>query len=1318
MTPEEARGIIDAFEEENREAYRLALAASLAARIEPELVRALRLDLFLEKDAGAEADLWFSPLVQSQTPLALEFEPEVLELLRQDLAREQELLQSAWRVLKEFHGDAPFALQLEEELTYLGLSGESNEAIIEKRLNSVLTAVSAGKRAGLARWASRALPSLPGKVSKTEAASRLSVVAGIQTRTGPVLTAMPSKGMTEEWLSEITATKISRVKVGLRLLKNDVPAPPPPNHSQISGTVTFDDAIPDEEAPDSLRPDVLPMIVEFSYPPVPESEVIEVPDTYRLLLEVSWLEDKRQGLRQLSLLPDEKRPVEVGYGEVRIRTALGDIFTLRPRFDYDLLLLYDPAVEQWARILVERLEQQEWRGKRLKVAASPLDERVIRSQGVGDELKTTFGLSRKVGFALRSSFALTQLEPSRPEPRGMRNWLIPIRVGSVETSISGGGLVIDFSDGGRFEADFHALWKAITGEDLPLSKTPQKAEAPRTIEPLRVFISYSHNDKKMREQLLRHLSVLETEGLIAPADEQTLWDNSVIETGQVWRSEINRALETAQIILLLVSADYLASDYAFGMELTQAIKRADAGEARVIPIILKPCAWKVTPISNFQVLPKDGKPITGQRPQSKAFVKVVEGIRQVAEQIQSERAPVSLSTTIPRPPVAGFVARRDDEGRDIVERLKEELAPHRNQLVTLEGPGGIGKTTLAAEAARALKEVFAGRIVWSSADGRTDFTLSTLLDDIATQLGRADLRPLAPDVKGAQVRELVASAPTLVVLDNYEAIAPETKKGIEDWFEFVQCSALFTSRHAINWTRKISIAAMSSEEAEEYLGRLVAQTQDSQVFSNEVRRRIYETTDANPYVMQWVVAQIDAAQQPGVVLEELTRGEGDAASRVFDRSFKLEQLGDDGRTALLALSLFAPSATHDALAEVAGFGNDLKRVDEAAKNLRALWLIKGINENSRFIIEGLTRSFARARLLNDDRADEFRRRFATHFLSYAKGHAQPTPEDFDALEAEKDNILGAVDSAFEIKDWSTVTEIAHVLTDPGNGVLSVRGHWDEAVRVGERAIQAARYSQNDSEIAHLSFNVAVMRSNRGEFLEARRLYEESLEIAKRLDNRRHIAVTLHQLGILAQDQGEFSEARRLYDESLEIMRVLDDQHNGGIILYQLATVAQDQGDLDGAQRYYNESLKIAKMLGDQSRVAITLYGLGRLAVLQGSIEEARRLYIESLHIQQSIGDQFGIATNLQMLGDIDRQIGDLTKAQQLLNESLAIYKRLGSQSGIAGVLHDLGLLAEQEGDKDEATRLLRESFAIFLELRSPSAEGVRRALANLEREAS
>jgi energy-coupling factor transporter ATP-binding protein EcfA2 len=377
---------------------------------------------------------------------------------------------------------------------------------------------------------------------------------------------------------------------------------------------------------------------------------------------------------------------------------------------------------------------------------------------------------------------------------------------------------------------------------------------PQPPNPVEVFYSYAHEDEKLRDELKKHLVNLKRQGII------TDWYDRDINAGNEWDDEIKKHIDTASVILLLISPDFMNSDYCNDVEVKRAMERHDAGEACVIPVFLRPVNWKGALFGKLQGLPTDAKPVTMWTNHDEAFVIVSEGIQRAVEALNAKRQTGEATTAgkrrasahIPRPPIVGFVARRDEQGRDIVERLKVELAPQGNPLVTLSGPGGVGKTTLAAEAARALQAEFGERIVWSRAEGRADFSLSTLLDDISTQLGREDLRTLAPQLKEAQVHALVADSPALIVLDNYETIALEAKKSIQEWFAPAQCSTLFTSRHPINSTRNISIAAMSREEAQDYMERLILQTQDAQIFSTAVRQRIYETAEANPYVMQWV----------------------------------------------------------------------------------------------------------------------------------------------------------------------------------------------------------------------------------------------------------------------------------------------------------------------------------------------------------------------------------------------------------------------------------------------------------------------------------
>jgi hypothetical protein len=327
----------------------------------------------------------------------------------------------------------------------------------------------------------------------------------------------------------------------------------------------------------------------------------------------------------------------------------------------------------------------------------------------------------------------------------------------------------------------------------------------------------------------------------------------------------------------------------------------------------------------------------GQSPLPPAPPQIIVNVPAAALQPQTDEVAVSQPTIpaplIPKPPAVGFVARRDTDGHDIVELLKSDLSPESNLLIALWGEGGIGKTTLAAEVARALIKDYGRRLVWTSADKRADFTYSTFLDEIALRLDRHDLLRLAVEPKTSEVQVLLAEATTLVVLDNFETIVPDEARRCSDFLaDRASCSALITTRHQVAGARNVRIDAMSPDEGKEFLERLIKQSADPNAFVNLNRERLMQTTALNPLVMEWVVAQIALAQRPADVLEDLSHGKGDAAQRVFDRSFNLPQLGDDGRTVLLALSLFVPSASREALAAVVGFGDDKNRLNEAVKN--------------------------------------------------------------------------------------------------------------------------------------------------------------------------------------------------------------------------------------------------------------------------------------------------------------------------------------------------------------------------------------------------
>lgn len=137
-----------------------------------------------------------------------------------------------------------------------------------------------------------------------------------------------------------------------------------------------------------------------------------------------------------------------------------------------------------------------------------------------------------------------------------------------------------------------------------------------------IFFSYSHKDESLRDELATHLKLLERAGVIRS------WHDRCVGAGEEWRSAIDEHLENAHIFLLLVSADFLASDYCYDVEMKRALERHDAAEATVLPIILRCCGWDRAPFAKLQPLPKDAIPVTSWKNRDEAWMNVVDGIEE------------------------------------------------------------------------------------------------------------------------------------------------------------------------------------------------------------------------------------------------------------------------------------------------------------------------------------------------------------------------------------------------------------------------------------------------------------------------------------------------------------------------------------------------------------------------------------------------------------------------------------------------------------------------------------------------------------------
>jgi hypothetical protein len=149
---------------------------------------------------------------------------------------------------------------------------------------------------------------------------------------------------------------------------------------------------------------------------------------------------------------------------------------------------------------------------------------------------------------------------------------------------------------------------------------------------VKVFCCYAREDQQLLLELKAHLANLQRQGTIE------IWADTDIEAGTEWNQEIKKHLNTASIILLLISQYFMNSDYCYSIEMKRALERHERGEARVIPIILRPVYWQRTPFSKLQVLPTDAKPITSSswNTLEEAFRDVTKSITKIVANERSE----------------------------------------------------------------------------------------------------------------------------------------------------------------------------------------------------------------------------------------------------------------------------------------------------------------------------------------------------------------------------------------------------------------------------------------------------------------------------------------------------------------------------------------------------------------------------------------------------------------------------------------------------------------------------------------------------------
>jgi predicted ATPase len=630
----------------------------------------------------------------------------------------------------------------------------------------------------------------------------------------------------------------------------------------------------------------------------------------------------------------------------------------------------------------------------------------------------------------------------------------------------------------------------------------------------------------------------------------------------------------------------------------------------------------------------------------------------------------------------GFVGREKE-----VSSAKELLQRADVRLLTVTGPGGIGKTRLAVEVAGELIEKFPGGIYFIPLAALNDAGLisSVIVQTLGIREGggQSPFEILRKNLQG------LMRAPMLFVMDNFEHLVKAAAVVAELLALNSELKILVTSRAALHVYGEhefpvppLALPDARSAPSLEILGafpavalfvqRAVAAKPDFELNRENVGAvaEICARLDGLPLAIELAAARVKVLSPSSMLtrlasrLQLLTGGARDLPERqqtlraAIDWSYDLLNAAE--QKLFRRMSVFVGGCDLEGLEAACDTKGDLdldlldgmaSMVDKSLAQQ-----IERATGESRFVMLETIREYGLEKLRSSGEEAGTKRAHGAYCLVLAEEELteQGSTEWVERFTSEQDNFRAAL-------EWLTET-----------------GEADWGLRLG----------------------TALFR-----FWEIRELHAEGRNRLGRLLKLPSAAApskarmrALFAAGVLAGEQGDYASANALINESQDIARQLQDKTGIAVSLNALAVYSREQGDDKAALVLFEGSLALWRDLGDLKAIARALSNLASVVKRQGEYERVRALYAECLSIFRGLGDRTGVAWSLNYEGDVAREQGDSAGAQSLYEQALAMFRELGDPRGAAGTLADLGNLAREQGKYRAAHSLYRESVKIFQEV--------------------
>ena len=672
-----------------------------------------------------------------------------------------------------------------------------------------------------------------------------------------------------------------------------------------------------------------------------------------------------------------------------------------------------------------------------------------------------------------------------------------------------------------------------------------------------------------------------------------------------------------------------------------------------------------------------------------------------------------------------FIGREKEEAA-----LRQLLSREDARLVTLTGPGGIGKTRLALQVAGQLDDEFSGGVCFVplSAVGKPELMTSA----IAQALGVREAGNQPPQERITEYLGGI-NEPVLLVLDNFEHLIPAAPVVAQFLTSNPRLKIVVTSQQPLHVYGEqefpvppLALPNPRSTPSVETLSGLPAVA----LFVERARavKHDFALTRENAATVVAICARLDglplaielaAARikllSPSAMLNRLesrlnllTGGARDLPSRqqtlrgTVDWSFGL--LTPAEQTLFRRLSVFTGGCTLEGIEAVCDTKGDLgldvfdgmsSMVDKSLA-----YNVEQADAETRFRMLSTIREYALERLAESNDEPATRRAHAAYYLVLAEEGAKDMaahPEWLDQFETEHANFHAALDYLIKTGDAEWGLRLGAALFH----FWETREHLREGRDAIARLLAMEGAAARPKLRGRLLFSAAVLAGGLGEYARSDELFEESLDIGVELNDKRGVAVALNGIAINARRRGDFPLSSSLFERCVAIWRELGDPADTARALSNLASVTKLQGDYARAYSFFEECIAMFRKARDEAGVAWTLNYQGDVARENGDFSRARAFCEQSLAAFRQLGDGWGIASALSDLACLSCDQGNNAESRRLYGESLRMFQELGHQRGIARVLECLAANAAAQSNAVHALRLAGAAAALRQRLGAP-----------------